>query len=325
MVAYYWFVGGERDQLKEEENKNKQNEMIQMDITSWIGKSKDSILDLYGKPNRIDPSYYDYEWWIYNQDLDKYIQFGIYENKVVTAFIMGEKVDISPFYIGQPIRDFFSNLAPNPTVSIDFKGNSYKFELSEQDLNTRPLFEINGVYMQIYIDQFTGKVSSIRLLDKETLIKQRPYELIYRGRLITSKPVSEKLKRKIEETQEKQIFDLTNVIRKRHGLNQLSWHSQTANVAYLHSKDMEENNYFSHVSPTYGSLAKRLENDDILFTLAGENIAAQYVDGIEAVEGWLNSKGHRKTLLEKDYTHLGVGVFDKFYTQNFIALLEPAS
>lgn len=50
----------------------------------------------------------------------------------------------------------------------------------------------------------------------------------------------------------------------------------------------------------------------------GENIAYNYVDGPAAVEGWLNSEGHRKALLNQDYTHLGVGVKEKYYTQNFI-------
>lgn len=54
------------------------------------------------------------------------------------------------------------------------------------------------------------------------------------------------------------------------------------------------------------------------FQQAGENIAYNYVDGPAAVEGWLNSEGHRKALLNEDYTHLGVGVDHKYYTQNFI-------
>ncbi|MEK1830243.1 CAP domain-containing protein [Priestia megaterium] len=52
--------------------------------------------------------------------------------------------------------------------------------------------------------------------------------------------------------------------------------------------------------------------------MAGENIASNYQDGIAAVEGWLNSEGHRKALLNKEFTRLGVGVYEKYYTQNFI-------
>lgn len=37
-----------------------------------------------------------------------------------------------------------------------------------------------------------------------------------------------------------------------------------------------------------------------------------------AVEGWLNSKGHRENLLDGSYTYMGAGTYRKYYTQNFI-------
>ncbi len=79
-----------------------------------------------------------------------------------------------------------------------------------------------------------------------------------------------------------------------------------------HSEDMKENNYFSHVSKKYGSLKDRLEEGHVDFQQAGENIAYNYVDGPAAVEGWLNSEGHRKALLNSDYTHLGVGFIKRW-------------
>lgn len=90
----------------------------------------------------------------------------------------------------------------------------------------------------------------------------------------------------------------------------------------MHSNDMKENEYFSHESPTNGSLADRLKAEDVAYQMAGENIAAQYIDGIAAMEGWLNSKGHRDTLLNPDFTRLGVGVNEVYYTQNFIRPFE---
>ncbi|MFB4475823.1 CAP domain-containing protein, partial [Oceanobacillus caeni] len=31
------------------------------------------------------------------------------------------------------------------------------------------------------------------------------------------------------------------------------------------------------------------------------------------------SEGHREALLSEDYTHIGVGVYRLYYTQNFLA------
>ncbi|MDG9303515.1 CAP domain-containing protein, partial [Streptococcus pneumoniae] len=95
--------------------------------------------------------------------------------------------------------------------------------------------------------KFEGKLSSIRAFDAQTFVKQRPYEVVYRGELIKPKAVSDEKWKKIQTTSEKQILDLTNVIRVKHGLAKLEWDQPTAEVAFGHSEDMKENNYFSHV------------------------------------------------------------------------------
>jgi uncharacterized protein YkwD len=323
---YQWNQPKKEDRfvLPKIENQSEQPELknehvIKTDgLFSYIGKSSGEIEKILGKPARIDRSSYDYDWWIYNQDPKSYIQVGIYKNKVVTVYGIGENINISPFKIGQPLQEIYQILPLDQSVSLEVNDNSYRFELSEEDLNTRPLLPINGVFAQLYIDRFTGKLSSIRIMDDETLVKLRPYELVYRGELITAKELSQEEKEKVQKDTEKQIFDITNVIRLRHHLKPVQWDETTAEVAFKHSKDMYEENYFSHQSPTNGSLADRLADGGVFFQIAGENIAAKYVDGIAAVEGWLNSKSHRETLLNEDFTHLGVGVYDLYYTQNFI-------
>lgn len=57
----------------------------------------------------------------------------------------------------------------------------------------------------------------------------------------------------------KEIIDITNVIRDRFQLSPLAWDEATAGVAYLHSKEMSDLNYFSHVSPAQGDLGNRLQ------------------------------------------------------------------
>lgn len=244
---------------------------------------------------------------------------GIHDKKVVTVYAIGEKTNISPFKIGQPVSDIYSLVPIETYISLNYKGSSYRFELTENDLNTSPLIQMGGLYVQLYIDKFDDTLSSVRILDAETLIKLRPYELVYRGKLLEADKIeSEEEQELIDRGIEKQIFDITNVMRIRNDLNSLQWDEKTAAVALSHSKDMFESNDFSHSSKKSGELSDRLKDGDVFFQLAGENIAANYVDAPAVMEGWLNSKGHRETLLNKDFTHIGVGVYKKHYTQNFI-------
>ncbi len=308
----------EEPQVSNEEESGKRLKMPSSGLLSLMGKSAADVKKKLGEPSRKDPSAYDYEWWVYNQGKDQYVQVGILNDKAVTLYASGSGINAKPFKIGESTGEVFKTTQVSPFVNVTDKGNTYRFEFSEEDINTRPTVKIGGMYVQLYMDKFDGNLSSIRAFDAETLVKQRPYEVMYRGKLTEPEPVSDKKWNDIERASEQQILDITNVIRVKHGLARLKWDEDAAKVAFGHSKDMKDNKYFSHVSKKYGTLKDRLEKGDVKYREAGENIAYNYVDGPAAVEGWLNSEGHRKALLSPDYTHLGVGVNRKYYTQNFI-------
>lgn len=291
--------------------------------TTWkmyelIGMDSEEVIKLLGQPQRIDSSEYDYDWWVYNTSLTNYCQIGIENDKVVTVYVMGANNEIAPFQIGQTRNTLETIVDLSNKVALEVDENLYQFELTKEEVDTVPLIQYKNIWAQIYIDKFSGTVSSIRFLDAETLVKIRPYELVYRGNLISAKEIEPELWDEIEKGKALQILDMTNVLRERNGLSHVNWDESTAVVAYSHSREMFEEEYFSHSSPTQGDLSDRLVNGGVDFSVAGENIAARYVDAISAVEGWLNSEGHRTTLLNKEFTHLGVGVYEKYYTQNFI-------
>jgi len=287
-----------------------------------IGQDVTVLEKELGTPERIDESMYGYQWYIYNQNYNRYLQVGVENNQVVTIFAIGETLDVSPYEIGQPVEEIFNTQFFDTNINLEVNGNSYRFELNDTDLNLRPMVKIGDIYAQLYIDKFTGNLSSVRFMSAETLIKQRPYELVYRGDLIKADEPNEDAWKLIEKGMAQEIFDITNVIRVKNNLKPLIWDEMTAEVAYGHSKDMAENNDFSHTSKRFGDLTNRLKTAKVAYLAAGENIAANYSDGPAVVEGWLNSKVHRETLLNKDYTHLGVGVYQKYYTQNFIQKTE---
>lgn len=293
-------------------------ERPQSGLSTYIGKSSAQFVEQFGKPNRVDASLYGYEWWIYNSKETSYMQVGVQEETIVTIYAVGENLELQPFKIGQTIGEIYRTILLQPEILVQIDEGTYRFELTEEDLNIRPLIQLGDIYAQLSIDKLTGKLFSIRFIDKETLVKMRPYELVYRGKLMSQEPLSESEWRQVEEGTEKQIFDITNILRERFEVTRLSWDEETAKVAFQHSEDMEKNQFFSHSSPHSGELTDRLDAQDINYKMAGENLAVQYIDGPAAVEGWLNSEAHRNILLEIEFTHLGVGVYQKTYTQNFI-------
>jgi uncharacterized protein YkwD len=293
-------------------------------LSYWLGKDIDTFKKQWGEPERIDPSAYDYEWLIYGSRSPKgYMQAGVQNGKVVTIFAIGSELNTKPFTIGDSSNSIIKQYPIESDVTINDGENFFRFELSEQEVMLRPLINVGkDKWVQLYFDKFTNKLSSVRYTTSNILLKQRPYSIVYRGDLPETDEISEEKQINIDQSEEQQIFELTNIIRLKYSKNPLLWDESTSDVSFLHSKDMLEQQYFSHESKDGRTLSDRLQEGNVEFMQAGENIAANYTDGIAAVEGWMNSEGHRNTMLNDEYTHLGVGAYKKYYTQNFLIPAE---
>ncbi|QQZ11120.1 CAP domain-containing protein [Heyndrickxia vini] len=119
---------------------------------------------------------------------------------------------------------------------------------------------------------------------------------------------------------EKQVVDLTNKERAKNGLPALKIDNELSKVARTKSNDMAKNKYFDHTSPTYGSPFDMMKKFGISYRSAGENIAMGQRSPEEVVNAWMNSEGHRANILNKNYTHIGVGYVENgnYWTQEFI-------
>ncbi|WP_226034606.1 CAP domain-containing protein [Aquibacillus saliphilus] len=296
---------------------------LEGDLYKWIGKGGLELENRLGKPHRKDLSSYGYTWWVYTNKAEQHIQFGVKDNKIVTVFATGDKLSTDPISIGQSYDQINDKFELDNDVSFSKGATSYRFHLTSNDMRMRPLVQIgDDSFVQFYFDTFTERLSSIRVLTADILLTQRPYEVFYRGDLPDPPLLNHDQWKEVEKGMEQQIFEITNIVRTRFERRLLDWDDPIASVAFGHSKDMSENNYFSHYTQAGEGLRERLTTNEIHYLSAGENIAAQYTDGPAAVEGWLNSEGHREALLKNDYTHLGVGVYKYYYTQNFLQKFE---
>jgi len=129
------------------------------------------------------------------------------------------------------------------------------------------------------------------------------------------------------------LVEMTNDIRRRHGLPVLLEDGMCRDAARGHSADMLNRNYFSHTDPEGGALKERLPAN-LATRQWGENIwAGSGYDPRQVhhlaqmiMVGWMNSPGHRENILAPGYTHLGVGVMAKNQeikaTQVFIGIAD---
>lgn|SRR5690625_2331198 len=300
---------------------NERKKTSELNLLQLIGVSSSVLTQEFGEPERKDLSVYGYTWWVY-PNIDGYIQFGLDENdQIETIYARNRDIPIEEISDEQSYDQIHHVLSFENEVKYRNGLSSYTFYLTKEDLLERPLTHINDdVFIQFYFDKFTRSLSSYRILKADTLLKHIPYEVKYSGKLPEKPQLSDQQWEEIDRGMEQQIFDVTNIIRKENHLETVKWENDLHEVAFMHSKDMANHNYFSHDGPEGDGLKERLETKAVFYQSAGENIAAQYPDGLAAVEGWLNSQGHREALLDEAYTHLGVGVYRLYYTQNFIVI-----
>lgn len=118
------------------------------------------------------------------------------------------------------------------------------------------------------------------------------------------------------------ILQLCNAERAKVGAKPLKANADLTKLATMKSQDIVQKNYFSHQSPTYGSPFDMMKTYGISYMYAGENLAInQNADA--AHTAWMNSEGHRRNILNPDFTEIGIGIYAKgngsfVYTQMFI-------
>ncbi|WP_084423439.1 CAP domain-containing protein [Cohnella thermotolerans] len=115
-----------------------------------------------------------------------------------------------------------------------------------------------------------------------------------------------------------QVLGLVNQERSKAGLSPLSLNAQLSNVAMIKAKDMSDNRYFSHQSPTYGSPFDLMKANGIAYNVAGENIAQGQTSADEVMSQWMNSPGHRANILNGSYTQIGIAKYNDEWVQEFI-------
>lgn len=115
--------------------------------------------------------------------------------------------------------------------------------------------------------------------------------------------------------QESEACGLVNAERAARGLSPLNVSSSLSEKARVKARDMADNGYFSHTSPTYGSPFTMMRTLGVSYTSAGENIAMGYDTAADVVEAWMASPSHRANLLNSRYVTVGIGCVDGYWAQ----------
>jgi|GEM_PF-1807844 len=134
--------------------------------TVSIGDTLTSVLSTFGSPARIDTSEYGFNWYIYNQNYNNYVQIGIQNNVVVALCSNAPNLKYKNLEIGTPKTVVRDTLGSPDTSPIRIGGNSANIDyFTTNNLHTR-------TYYDIYSDD---TLSAVLIINKDIYLSGRTY------------------------------------------------------------------------------------------------------------------------------------------------------
>lgn len=109
------------------------------------------------------------------------------------------------------------------------------------------------------------------------------------------------------DSREEQVVALVNRERAAAGCGAVQINAQLATAARRHSQDQAANNNMSHTGSDGSSFVERARRAGYQNPI-GENVAMGYRTPEAVMNGWMNSDGHRRNILNCQARAIGVGV-----------------
>ncbi|GAU66515.1 putative RNA polymerase ECF-type sigma factor [Streptomyces sp. NBRC 110611] len=106
----------------------------------------------------------------------------------------------------------------------------------------------------------------------------------------------------------RKVVELVNAQRAEHGCGPLTIDLRLQRAAQAHSDDMAARDYYDHNTPEGVDPGTRITNAGFRWSSWAENIFKSPKDPATALEGWMDSPGHRANILNCSYKSTGVGV-----------------
>ena len=290
----------------------------------YPGAPAAAVLQEWGDPVRRDPGRDRLEWWVYHRDYEDYRLLGIRDGRVAVFYTNSPGRSIAGLTIGEARSEVERIFPTAATVRFHHQGAEFIVEQGEAQMAAAPVLLDGDRIVQLFFDVHRDhRLTAFRIMDIPAFLALTPgsFNIVYRHRGplpdLEAPPLRGAHLEQVNRAEERLVFDLANAVRQREGLPLFRWDERVAAVARSHSEDMRQNDFFSHVSPATGGPGDRLSRHGIRWRSCAENIAL-CPDAVTAHEAWLDSPGHRVNLLSETFTYLGVGVADRYYTQNFV-------
>ncbi|WP_442271030.1 CAP domain-containing protein [Streptomyces sp. M-16] len=116
-----------------------------------------------------------------------------------------------------------------------------------------------------------------------------------------------------------EVVALVNKERAAVGCPAVTVNDKLTKAAQDHSADMAAHATMSHTGSDGSDPGRRITDAGYVWRTYGENVAYGYPTAAKVMEGWMNSPGHKRNILDCSYKEIGVGLSQpgQYWTQDF--------
>lgn len=109
------------------------------------------------------------------------------------------------------------------------------------------------------------------------------------------------------------LVDLTNEHRIENNGKALTVSPVLEKAAMMKARDMAENQYFAHVSPTGSTPWQWFTKAGYKFSYAGENLAINFTESADVEKAWIGSPTHEANLVSDKFDETGIATYQGMY------------
>ena len=100
-------------------------------------------------------------------------------------------------------------------------------------------------------------------------------------------------------------------------VQQLKWNAKLELAAKNHAQDMNDRNYFDHLSPDGSIPIQRAQKAGYAGTYVTENIARGYTSVDAVMTAWQKSESHCRAMMDGQHTEMGAARVTNYWVQEF--------
>lgn len=109
------------------------------------------------------------------------------------------------------------------------------------------------------------------------------------------------------------LVDLTNEHRLQNNSKTLTVNPLLEKAALMKAKDMADNQYFAHTSPSGVTPWQWFTKAGYNFSYAGENLAINFTESVDVEKAWINSPTHNANLINDKFDEIGIATYQGMY------------